>query len=168
MRLLTVVIGDSQVLQQHGGHVRFLLRALIVRCGQGHPERAVRLSDAESSHIFRGHVVDHLQRFFAILNKKQLCYRLRLQNKHLNRCGMVFLCTQNFKCPFCLWTLKTSRSVCIYHFFFNVLLTLHLSIILDNDQLDAHLLYFTICPLQSSTCFEHYMLIIRTLNCIDA
>jgi len=39
----------------------------------------------------------------------------------------------------------------------------HLTIILDNDQLDAHLLYFTICPLQSSTCFEHYMLIIRRL-----
>ena len=39
---------------------------------------------------------------------------------------------------------------------------------LDNDQLDAHLLYFTIRPLQSSTCFEHYMLIIRRLNCIDA
>jgi len=38
----------------------------------------------------------------------------------------------------------------------------------DNDQLDAHLLYFTIFPLQPSTCFEHYMLIIRTLNCIDA
>ena len=29
-------------------------------------------------------------------------------------------------------------------FFFYVLLTVHLSIILDNDQLDAHLLYFTI------------------------
>jgi hypothetical protein len=28
--------------------------------------------------------------------------------------------------------------------FFNVLLTLRLSIILDNDQLDTHLLYFTI------------------------
>jgi len=54
------------------------------------------------------------------------------------------------------------------HFFFNVLLTVNLSIILDNDQLDAHLLYFAICPLQSSTCFEHCMLIIRRLNCIDA
>ena len=39
---------------------------------------------------------------------------------------------------------------------------------LDNDQLGAHLLCFTIRPLQSSTCFEHYMLIIRRLNCIDA
>ena len=38
---------------------------------------------------------------------------------------------------------------------------------LDSDQLDAHLLYFTIRPLQSSKCFEHYMLIIRRLNCID-
>ena len=34
---------------------------------------------------------------------------------------------------------------------------------LDNDQLDAHLLYFTISPLYSSTCFKHYMLIIRRL-----
>ena len=50
--------------------------------------------------------------------------------------------------------------------FFYVLLTVHLSISLDNDQLDAFLLYFTIRPLQSSICFEHYMLIIRRLNCI--
>jgi len=41
-------------------------------------------------------------------------------------------------------------------------------LILDNDQLDAHLLYFTIRQLQSSTCFEHYMPIIRRLNCIIA
>ena len=34
---------------------------------------------------------------------------------------------------------------------------------LDNDQLDAHMLYFSIRPLQSPTCFEHYMLIIRRL-----
>jgi len=31
-------------------------------------------------------------------------------------------------------------------------LTVRLSISLDNDQLDAHLLYFTVRPLQSSTC----------------
>ena len=37
-----------------------------------------------------------------------------------------------------------------------VLSTVHLSTILDNDQLDTHLLYFTIRLLQSSTCFEHY------------
>ena len=37
--------------------------------------------------------------------------------------------------------------------FFNVLLTVYLSISLDNDQIDAHLLYFAIRPLQSSTCF---------------
>jgi len=41
-------------------------------------------------------------------------------------------------------------------------------IILDNDERDAHLLYFTIYLLHSSTCFEHYMLIIRRLNCTDA
>ena len=51
---------------------------------------------------------------------------------------------------------------------FYVLLTMHLSIISDNYKLDAHLLYFTIHLLQSSTCFEHYMLIIRRLNFIDA
>ena len=32
----------------------------------------------------------------------------------------------------------------------------------------THLLYFTIHPLQSSTCFKHYVLIIRRLNCTDA
>ena len=49
-----------------------------------------------------------------------------------------------------------------------VLLTVLLSIILDNDQLDTHLLYFTIYLLHSCTCFEHYVLIFRRLNCIDA
>ena len=49
-----------------------------------------------------------------------------------------------------------------------VLWTVHLSIILGNDQLDTQLLYFTTRILWSSTCFEHYMLIIRRLNCIDA
>ena len=63
-------MGHSQVLQEHGGHVCFLLCALVVRCEQGHPERAVRLSDAEGSHVFRGHVMDHLQRLLAILQKK--------------------------------------------------------------------------------------------------
>jgi len=51
---------------------------------------------------------------------------------------------------------------------FCVMLTVHLSLILDNDQRDAHLLYFTIYLLHSSTCFEHYMPIIRRLNCIDS
>ena len=50
---------------------------------------------------------------------------------------------------------------------FNVLLIVHLSITFDNEQRDAHLLYFTIYLLRSSTCLEHYMLIIRRLNCID-
>ena len=43
-----------------------------------------------------------------------------------------------------------------------------ISVPLDNDQRDAHLLYFTVYLLHSSTCFEHYMPIIRRLNCIDA
>ena len=45
---------------------------------------------------------------------------------------------------------------------------MHLSAILDRDHLDINLLYFTIRLLKSSTCFEHYMLIIRRLNCTDA
>ena len=40
-------------------------------------------------------------------------------------------------------------------------------IFVHNDQLDTHLLYFTIYFLHSSTCFEHYILIIRRWNCID-
>ena len=39
----------------------------------------------------------------------------------------------------------------------------------DNDQRDAHFLcflFFTIRPLQSSTCFKHYMLIIRRLSAL--
>ena len=38
--------------------------------------------------------------------------------------------------------------------FFYVLLTVHLSITLVNDQLDAHFFYFLIRLLQPSTCFE--------------
>ena len=44
----------------------------------------------------------------------------------------------------------------------------NLSIILGIDQLDTQLLYFTISLLWPSTCFEHFMLIIRRMNCIDA
>jgi len=40
--------------------------------------------------------------------------------------------------------------------------------LLDNDQLDTQLLYFTIHLLWSSTCFKHYVLIIRRLSRIDA
>jgi len=37
---------------------------------------------------------------------------------------------------------------------FDVFLTVHLSITLANDQLDAQFFYFVIRLLQSSTCFE--------------
>ena len=53
-------------------------------------------------------------------------------------------------------------SECFYGF-----MTVKLSINLDNGQIDTHLLYFSILLLRSSTCFEHYMLIVRRLNCID-
>ena len=38
--------------------------------------------------------------------------------------------------------------------YFDVLLTVHLSIILVNDKLDAQFFYYIIRLLQSSTCFE--------------
>jgi len=44
---------------------------------------------------------------------------------------------------------------------FDVLLTVHLSIILVINQLNAQILVFIISLLYASTCFEHYVLIIR-------
>ena len=42
----------------------------------------------------------------------------------------------------------------MYSSFFYVKLTVHLSLTLANDQLDAQFFYFIIRLLQSSTCFE--------------
>jgi hypothetical protein len=42
------------------------------------------------------------------------------------------------------------------YYVFDILLTVHLSVILVNDQLDAQILCFTISLLQSSTCFEQH------------
>ena len=52
---------------------------------------------------------------------------------------------------------STSRAV---HFFYD-LLTVHLSIISVINQLDAQNFCFVISLLYASTCFEHYVLIIR-------
>ena len=57
---------------------------------------------------------------------------------------------------------------CLQNSTFFVLLTVNLSIILGNDQHDAQLHDFIIYLLCSCTYFEHYMLIIRRLNCINA
>ena len=65
-----------------------------------------------------------------------------------------------------LIVLKMCTKTCSVNFY--VLWTAHLSIILGNDQLDTQLLYFTVRLLRPSTCFEHYMHIIRRVNCIDA
>ena len=78
---------------------------------------------------------------------------------HPQSTGLTFSLLEHRVSNF-LWNVGINR---VY-----ILLTVHLSISLDNDQLDAHLLCFTIRPLQSSTCFEHYMLIIRRLTCIVA
>ena len=51
--------------------------------------------------------------------------------------GICYLCQQAR-----LIIMMEEDETCEFFFFFNVLLTVHLSIILDNDQLDTHLLYF--------------------------
>ena len=79
-----------------------------------------------------------------------------------------FLPEQFILWPYCYFIYTHEfKATCVFHFLM-VLLTVHLSIVLGNDQLDTQLLYFTIRLLWSSTCFEQYMLINRRLNCIDA
>ena len=56
---------------------------------------------------------------------------------------------------------------CYFWHDFNILLTLHLSTTLVNDQLDAQLLYFIIRLLQSSTCFEQRSAYHQEVNCIN-
>jgi len=47
--------------------------------------------------------------------------------------------------PNCMFVNGWYNAVCLrFNFFFVFLLIVHLSIILDNDQLNTHLLYFTI------------------------
>jgi len=62
------------------------------------------------------------------------------------------------------YSFKYNSNITIFY----LLLTVHLSIILDNDQLDTHLLYFILQYVYYNPVprFEHYMLIIRRLNCI--
>ena len=50
--------------------------------------------------------------------------------------------------------------------YFEVLLTAHLSIILVINQLNAQYLVFVISLFHASTCFEHYVLIIRGVKIV--
>jgi len=51
---------------------------------------------------------------------------------------------------------------CIFFFFFDVLLTVHLSIFISvTNQLDAQNFCFAISLVHAPTCFEHHVLIIR-------
>jgi len=49
---------------------------------------------------------------------------------------------------------KFIEKIKVNRFFFNIFLTVHLSINVVNDQVEAQLFYFIIHLLQSSTCFE--------------
>jgi len=62
--------------------------------------------------------------------------------------------TVEFPCHLILGVFFFVLKTCPEVFFFNVLLTAHLGIILVNDQLDAQF-FFRICSFQISTCFEH-------------
>ena len=94
----------------------------------------------------------------------KLLYMFRVVSPHIIK--------KTHNCIYSIWHLTSARCcryscMCApddgwrYHtkhveqFFFYILLTVLLSISLDNDQLDAHFLYFTIRLLYSSTCFEH-------------
>ena len=50
---------------------------------------------------------------------------------------------------------------------FDVLLTVHFTITLANDQLDAQFFYFIILLLQSSTCFDQRRAHQQGSNCIN-
>ena len=58
-------------------------------------------------------------------------------------------------------TIHSAPIIDYSHTFFDVLLTVHLSIILAINQLNAKNLFFIISLLYASTYFEHYVLIIR-------
>ena len=94
------------------------------------------------------------------------------------RNGRLFTCKKKHIVPFSL-NIENSSDILRAWDYFNLREDFHDDLlwsatvertdifILDNDQRDAHLLYFTTYLLHSSTCFEHYMLIIRSMNCID-
>ena len=67
---------------------------------------------------------------------------------------LILLCRFKKGFAFIKTTLLTLLSVTLFYIFFYVLLTVHLSLTLVNDQLDAQFFYFIIRSLQSSTCFE--------------
>ena len=85
---------------------------------------------------------------FVICYHTEFYHEFEEKNPHIVQCHALILYSWH------IWLQQTS-------IFFKRQAVRTLCICLDNDQLDAHLLYFTIRQLQSSACFEHYMLIIR-------
>jgi len=70
-----------------------------------------------------------------------------------DKCTYLLLCIlHSATCYGSNWNII--REINFIYRFFNVLLTVHLSITLVNNQLYAQFLYFVIRLLQSSTCFE--------------
>jgi len=70
-------------------------------------------------------------------------------SKHLIKLRRCMLCGYVAACRETACVLFVEKTV-----FFNVLLTVYLSITFVNKQLVAQLLYFIICLLQPYTCFE--------------
>ena len=122
--------------------------------------RTVSPSIIRSLRLYIQHQVYVIEVLWLLLSGNEM--ELGLASSHRTCMKYTWCCVYNIRLPMMDGKTETCRV------FFYVLFTVHLSIILDNDQRDAHLLYFSICFLHSSTCFEHYMLIIRRMNCIDA
>jgi len=89
-------------------------------------------------------------KFYPVLDPKFLLIIILLRNTH-NMCSYFH---HETKCFTNKWQYNNS--------FFDVLLTVHLSIFtLVINQFDAQNCCFTISLFHASTCFEHYVLIIR-------
>ena len=87
-----------------------------------------------------------------------VCFQFIYHSTYLFLC--IGLCNPEQRCLHSQISVKTTKT-------FNVLLTVHLSITLVNDQIDAQLLYFIIgllSPLHVST---NVVLIIRKSNFIN-
>jgi len=91
-----------------------------------------------------------------ILNTNRLHFSSRLSpgaHTGMNRTELTYHTVRNFYIECKKRTIITELRLTDFFFFF-VLLTLHFNITLANDQLDTQFIYFIICLLQSSTCFE--------------
>ena len=102
----------------------------------------------------RGRLASEMKDHIILRNRRRF---LKL-NQDIRNCGRIS------------WSGRANRIrelFRIHFFYFNILLTVHLSTTLINDQLDAQFLYSIIRLLQSSTCFEQRYAHHQEVNCIN-